>query len=109
MDYEGPYCEYPQALRRGIVGSIAEEGIGTFGGGNVGQVKNSSNASPGLEIAVSNLQDYCNGMLVVVYTLKFLSIHVQCYYKAMKFDSSYCNPAFLWICNLILAICDPVT
>lgn len=38
---------------------IAEEGIGSLGAG-MGQIKSSSNASPGLEVAVSNLQDYCN-------------------------------------------------
>jgi len=38
---------------------VAEEGIGAFGA-NMGQLKNTSNASPGLEVAVSNLQDYCN-------------------------------------------------
>lgn len=44
----------------GAVGLVAEEGIGAFGA-NMGQLKNTSNASPGLEVAVSNLQDYCNG------------------------------------------------
>jgi hypothetical protein len=42
------------------IGLIAEEGIGSLGAG-MGQIKSSSNASPGLEVAVSNLQDYCNG------------------------------------------------
>jgi hypothetical protein len=41
------------------IGLIAEEGIGSLGAG-MGQIKSSSNASPGLEVAVSNLQDYCN-------------------------------------------------
>lgn len=38
--------------------SIAEEDIGT--GGQVSTVKGTSHASRGLEVAVANLQDYCN-------------------------------------------------
>uniref|UniRef100_A0A7I4E8W1 Exocyst complex component Sec10 n=1 Tax=Physcomitrium patens TaxID=3218 RepID=A0A7I4E8W1_PHYPA len=38
---------------------IAEEGIGIYGGYS-GQQKSGTNVTPGLEVAVSNLQDYCN-------------------------------------------------
>jgi hypothetical protein len=38
---------------------IAEEGTGVYGGYQ-GQSKNTSSVTPGLEVAVANLQDYCN-------------------------------------------------
>lgn len=46
-----------------ISGSFAEEDIGRQGIAVPSVVENAT-ASRGLEVAVANLQDYCNGMLI---------------------------------------------
>lgn len=47
-----------------ILGAFAEEDIGRQGIA-VPSVMGNATASRGLEVAVANLQDYCNGMYVV--------------------------------------------
>lgn len=49
----------PFTLPALISGSFAEEDIGRQGIQDMGN----ANASRGLEVAVANLQDYCNGTL----------------------------------------------
>lgn len=44
-----------------ILGSFAEEDIGRQGISDIGN----ATASRGLEVAVANLQDYCNGMFSI--------------------------------------------
>jgi len=47
-------------------GLIAEEGTGVYGGYQ-GQAKNTTSVTPGLEVAVANLQDYCNGKILYLF------------------------------------------
>jgi len=42
---------------------IAEEGTDVYGGYQ-GQTKNTTSVTPGLDVAVANFQDYCNGALL---------------------------------------------
>lgn len=53
-------------LSLSISGSFAEEDIGRQGAGTAA---GNATAGRGLETAVANLQDYCNGILVRLYFL----------------------------------------
>lgn len=57
----GIFCINIYMLSLWILGSFAEEDIGRQGI-SVPSVMGNATASRGLEVAVANLQDYCNGM-----------------------------------------------
>ena len=63
-----------------ILGSFAEEDIGRQGIG-VTSVMGNAAASRGLEVAVANLQDYCNGNfynMVDVFVFYWNQDHLSC-------------------------------
>ena len=64
------FCIYISNIPFLLIGSFAEEDVGRHGI-NMPSTVGTANASRGLEVAVANLQDYCNGKFSELLLNKF--------------------------------------